>query len=188
VPEVLTEPQIVTQLAAHVGREHSDAVLGREVNLSWGSARIDLLALNGAVSGYEVKSARDSLARVRRQVAVYKQTLEFVTFVVDPIHLRGIRPLVPRWCGLVEVGSENGQASFVQRRKARRNPAADPREICFFLSRRDIQAELQRRGCRGLGRTPRHEMVAMLIGMASTEQLWALSREALSSRLRARSA
>jgi hypothetical protein len=184
----LTESQIVVQLAAQVGREHRDAVLGREVNLSWGSARIDLLALNGAVSGYEVKSARDSLARVRRQVEVYKQTLEFVTFVVAPIHIRGIRPLVPQWCGLVEVRSEDGEISFLQRRQARRNPAADLREICFFLSRVEIQAELQRRGCHGLSRTPRHEMVEILTGMASAKELWALSREALTSRLRARSA
>ena len=188
MPDVLTESQIVEQLAVRVGQEHRDAVVGREVNLAWGSARIDLLALNGAVSGYEVKSARDSLARVSRQIEVYKKTLEFVTFVVAPVHLRGVRPLIPGWCGLIEVTSNDGHASFVHRRQARRNPAADPREICFFLSRIEIHKELRRRGCDRLSGTPRHELVEMLIQQASTKELWALSRDALNSRLRARSA
>ncbi len=44
----------------------SDTLLGQELGLCQGFARVDLAVVNGTVHGYEIKSEQDTLAEASR--------------------------------------------------------------------------------------------------------------------------
>src|SRR5665647_2133318 len=51
-----------------------------------GEVRVDVAVLNGSFSGYEIKSAKDTLRRLPKQVQVYSQILDFAVLVVADTH------------------------------------------------------------------------------------------------------
>ena len=48
-----------------------------------GSSRIDVAAINGHITGCEIKSARDDFARLTRQVEIYSAVLDVAILVVE---------------------------------------------------------------------------------------------------------
>ena len=74
-----------------------DVALLEELGLCRGEVRIDVTVVNGSLHGYEIKSDRDSLRRLARQVAVYSAVLDRATLVVGERHVRVAVELVPSW-------------------------------------------------------------------------------------------
>src|ERR1700761_2097597 len=70
--------------------DRSDTLVVEELGICQGVARVDLAVVNGTVHGYEIKSERDTLARLKAQADIYSKALEFVTIVAAPSHIAGI--------------------------------------------------------------------------------------------------
>src|SRR5260370_10631670 len=85
-------------LAQHMG----DAETGifDELGIQQGLARIDLAVVNGELNGFELKSDRDTLARLPEQAESYGRVFDRVTLVVEERHVRGAVDLVPDWWGV----------------------------------------------------------------------------------------
>ena len=64
-------------------KEDSTAVVVDEMGLSAHAARIDIGVINGKMVGYEIKSDRDNLDRLPRQLAIYNQIFDLVTIVLN---------------------------------------------------------------------------------------------------------
>jgi hypothetical protein len=82
-------------LRAEMNLRHAsdpDTLVLEEFGLCQGSARIDVAVVNGSIHGYEIKSERDTLARLPSQRAVYSRALDYVTVVVADSHLKSTRP------------------------------------------------------------------------------------------------
>jgi hypothetical protein len=62
--------------------------------------------LNGSISGFEIKSERDSLARLRSQIPNYARCFDSLTLVAPARHLNHAREMLPNWWGLMEVTVE----------------------------------------------------------------------------------
>ncbi|PVZ86693.1 hypothetical protein C9426_14855 [Serratia sp. S1B] len=60
-----------------------------------GSSKADLVILNGTATVYEIKSERDSLARLSNQVENYKRVFAKVNVIASESHLKGILEAVP---------------------------------------------------------------------------------------------
>ena len=58
-------------------------VYRREWSIGVGSSRIDVAAINGRITGCEIKSARDDFARLARQVEIYSAVLDVAILVVE---------------------------------------------------------------------------------------------------------
>lgn len=61
--------------------------------------RVDVAVINGRMSGYELKSERDTLRRLPAQIDVYSRVLDFATLVVAQKHHDHALPLLPDWWG-----------------------------------------------------------------------------------------
>src|SRR5579859_6616820 len=77
----------------------SETLIVEELGLCQGIARVDLAVVNGSLHGYEIKSERDTLARLPGQTDIYNRALDFVTLVIAPIHSEKIGNIVPSWWG-----------------------------------------------------------------------------------------
>ena len=66
-----------------------------------GSCKADLVILNGTATVYEIKSERDSLARLVNQVENYKRVFATVNVIVSESHVESVRQVVPNDVGIL---------------------------------------------------------------------------------------
>jgi hypothetical protein len=66
-----------------------------------GSCKADLVILNGTATVYEIKSERDSLARLANQVENYKRVFAEVNVIASEGHVEGVLATVPDDVGVL---------------------------------------------------------------------------------------
>ncbi len=65
------------------------------------SSKADLVILNGTSTAYEIKSERDSLARLAKQVDDYKKVFAKVNVIASEGHIEGVMETVPDDVGVM---------------------------------------------------------------------------------------
>lgn len=70
-----------------------------------GACKADLAILNGTATVYEIKSERDSLARLANQVDNYKQVFAKVYVIASKAHIQGVLNTVPCDVGVMMLTS-----------------------------------------------------------------------------------
>ncbi|QKC83491.1 sce7726 family protein [Mesorhizobium sp. NZP2077] len=66
-----------------------------------GTCKADLVILNGTATVYEIKSERDSLARLANQVQNYQRVFATVNVIASEDHIEGVRQVVPGEVGIM---------------------------------------------------------------------------------------
>ena len=66
-----------------------------------GACKADLVILNGTATVFEIKSERDSLARLANQVANYKKVFASVNVIASEAHVAGVLETVPEDVGVI---------------------------------------------------------------------------------------
>src|SRR5690348_7019228 len=66
-----------------------------ELGLMHGAFRADIAVVNGRLTGYEIKSNADSLARLKIQTTAYNAVFDRVAIVVGERHRKAIASRVP---------------------------------------------------------------------------------------------
>lgn len=91
-----------------------------------GSSKADLVVLNGTATAYEIKSERDSLARLASQVSSYQEVFAAVNVVTSPSHAARVLALVPSEVGVLVLSRrftlQTERAAVVD--PSRTNPSA----------------------------------------------------------------
>lgn len=126
--------RIATKRALFV--EHmgdAETVIFEELGVLHGFSRVDLAVVNGELHGFELKSNKDTLARLPDQVESYGRVFDRVTLVVGERHLRCAVEAVPDWWGIRVARTESGKFRFSDLKHAMRNPSPDPASIVTLL-------------------------------------------------------
>lgn len=88
------------QLSAQHHSDPSTRIV-EEMGIWAGTVRIDMAVINGELSGYELKSDRDTLARLPAQESLYSRVFDRVTLVAGQRHLQKAISMIPEWWGLI---------------------------------------------------------------------------------------
>src|SRR5689334_21519972 len=88
-----------------------DTRIVEEMGIWSGSVRIDLAVINGELSGYELKSDRDTLERLPLQSRLYSRVFDKVTLVASGRHLDKAAGRIPDWWGIIEATDDRGSVS-----------------------------------------------------------------------------
>jgi hypothetical protein len=142
--------EILDAVESKLRREHrrDPTVYKREWSIGVGATRVDIAAINGTITGCEIKSARDNFGRLPAQVRLYSAVLDTAILVVegDAAAARADR-IAPDWWGIwcAREGS-GGAATLTTLRDAGRNPAPEPLAIAELLWRNEAYDVLDRRG------------------------------------------
>ena len=126
-----------------------------ELGLRNGETRVDIAVINGQIHGYEIKSDRDTLERLPRQVELYGQVLDTATLVVGGPHLEHALEMLPEWWGVVLAEGRRGAVTLEEVRPGATNPGVDPFSLASFLWKREALDLLQGLGIDGLDSKPR---------------------------------
>jgi hypothetical protein len=155
-----------------------------ELAVCHGNARVDVAVINGSLSGYEIKSERDTLARLPSQAEHYGQVFDYMTIVGSRRHLDAIRSTVPRWWGLTAAErGPDGEVALRALRQPKRNRNTVAHAVCQLLWRAEALRILESLGAdRGMANKSRAELWERLATTAPRADLADLVRDALRAR------
>lgn len=148
-----------------------------EVDVRWSvPGRLDAMMIADRITGFELKSEADSLARLPRQIHTYGAVAERAVLVVAPRHLQAGLAAAPAWWSVWAAidGIDGVKLRQVQRGKL--NPGINLLAVLSFLPRETILAELQRRGRRELSGLRIDELRAEMYRSVPRAQLLNVAR------------
>jgi hypothetical protein len=145
-PPPVLDPQIRAALMDWLASDDPDAIVFHELPLARGNGRADVVAVNGVISGYEIKSERDSLIRLVGQIENYSGVCEFMTVIVAKRHLRHARTTVPRRWGIVVADVGRTGVELRPIRKPQRNANLDKSALIRLMWRSECSRALRNNG------------------------------------------
>lgn len=158
----------------------------RELGICVGAGRIDVAAVNGSITGCEVKSSRDGFSRLPQQVELYGKVVDTAILVVERVRPMRAAAQVPKWWGVwqaVEAGDDHVRLEVV--RVPSRNPKVVPMAVAQLLWRDEAYDALRQLNLhRGLSSATRWRLWEVLAAELPLELL----REEVRRRLKARQA
>jgi hypothetical protein len=108
--------------------------------------RADLVAVNAALWGYEIKSERDTLNRLPLQIERYECIFDYCTVVAAERHLRYAEQIIPPHWGITAVHGSIGDCSTDEIRTPRRNPNRRIQQIIRLLWKSEWMKVLRAHG------------------------------------------
>lgn len=141
--------------------------------------RADLVAVGDLLSVFEIKSSRDTLRRLPRQILAFDRVFDHCTAVLDSRHLAGADDVPEHW-GLLEVSDELADPCW--HRRPRSNLRVDPELLVQLLWKAEAAALLERLGMTPPTRSTRQVLWRLLMGEATGEQIRQGVRHALLTR------
>lgn len=74
-----------------------------EFSLEHGRNRADLVVIGSYIHGYEIKSSKDNLDRLPKQLLQYQKNFQKLSLFVAENHLSEVLQLAPAWCNVFSV-------------------------------------------------------------------------------------
>lgn len=150
----MLDSEIRSELTHLLRQQDASAAIIHELPLLRGRGRADLAFVNGSLSGYEIKSDRDSLRRLGDQVQHYDSVFEYATVVVTHSHIKNARRIIPQRWGICVVRDQDGKPAIQRVRNPRRNPVTDSEALARLLWKRECVRALTRNGVKASVCTP----------------------------------
>ncbi|MCE5301601.1 MAG: sce7726 family protein [Planctomycetaceae bacterium] len=122
------------------------AAIFEELPICRGDGRADVVSVNGAMYGYEIKGSNDTTRRLSKQIVDYERVFDYCVIVATQNHLDRAREIVPLYWGIVVVHETNFGPTMKQVRAAKRNRHTDPEAIMRLMWRREAVKSLRRCG------------------------------------------
>jgi hypothetical protein len=109
-----------------------------------GTCQADVVILNGTATAYEIKSERDSLARLRNQVTNYRLVFAAVNVIVSESHLASVLRVLPEDIGVMCLS--RGQHVSIERASIPRPERVCPLTVLDSLRADEAAAVLEALG------------------------------------------
>lgn len=177
------EMRVAVKADVHQHGDVNDTVVIEELGLMQGMSRVDIAVVNGCLHGYELKSARDSLLRLPRQVEHYSQVMDKATLVVTEGHLGSALPLLPSWWEVLLATPCEGGVQLNMFRTGDVNPNINVRSLAELIWRDEALKLLGVRGmAKGMATKPRSAIWDRLCDAYSSDELGSIVRSLLKKR------
>lgn len=148
-----------TLLKHHLANAHPGTamVFLDELGLCQGDVRVDVAAVNGELSGFEIKSPADTLARWPKQRRIYSKVVDRAWLVAPEKTLAAAQ--APAWWGLMRIVETRDRLGLRVVREAGVNPSPDPFSIACLLWRDEAITALEEFGLDRGVRTKRRRLI-----------------------------
>ncbi len=131
------------------------------------------------MAGFEIKTERDTLRRLPRQVQAYGRVFDTCNIVTAERHLDAALDLVPDWWGVIAYVNQDCPLAFHQVRASEANRTLDPETLVRLLWRDEVRAALALIGAKADPQESRASMWQHLLDLIDLSRLRDLVRSAL---------
>lgn len=174
-------------LISDISARERDAMFIEELPLLRGNGRADLASVNGHLSGYEIKSERDSLSRLSGQIINYESVFDYSIAVVADRHLRRARQLLPRRWGIKLIAHRSSGPYIEHVRIPSRNPNPNPFALARLMWKTEGVSALRNHGIEIVDkRISVLSVWDLLVNELTLQELSAAVRKSLKARKRAK--
>jgi hypothetical protein len=170
----------------YLAKYHADGVskVVPEMGLSGHIARIDIGVVNGELIGYEIKSDRDTLARLPGQLEVYCGIFDKLTIICGPKYEEKLFDILPSYCGLyVAEKSATGKPALRHKREPEQNPERNGLMIASLLWQHEAKKLLQEHGIKRLSKLRCWDLWQLIAVTFSIEDISTNVRRILKARV-----
>lgn len=143
--------------------------------------RADFATVGSRLDAFEIKSERDTLKRLARQVQAYGRLFDRCTAVVADRHISAAVDLLPEWWGILRVSAVD-RPVLAPLRRARVNEGVDGETLVRLLWRDEVHDALIAIGAEPDPRAGRVALWDALLRAVELETLKAIVRESLRRR------
>ena len=174
----------------HLAKRCASQLVVDELGLLQGEARVDLAVLSrGCFAGFEIKSGRDNLKRLARQVECYGRVLDSMTLITTSSHLAAALALIPEWWGVEIVHAKGAALAFKKVRPCKANGGVDTSALVQLLWRDEVLSVISAlQTDSAVQRLSRRQLWQLLSNAVGHVELREIIVERLRSRVRWRSA
>lgn len=123
-----------------------DTLILDEFSLLQGETRVDIVVVNGQIHGYEIKSDKDTLKRLPKQVALYSKVLDTVTVITGERYAEKVLKIIPEWWGMKVARASKNLIRLENIRMPQNNPEIDPYSLVQLLWREEALDLLRKYG------------------------------------------
>ncbi|GAJ05484.1 unnamed protein product, partial [marine sediment metagenome] len=142
--DILIRSALKNFLTNHHAQDEKVRII-EEFGVQHGIARVDIAVINKIIHGYEIKSDKDTLRRLPRQMGVFNLVFDKITLVVGKNHLYQAINMVPEWWGIIIVKIDNnGSVIFNVIRGEEFNKNQDSVSIARLLWREEALRILEK--------------------------------------------
>lgn len=170
-------------LDARLRRVHGDSPdteIIHEFGIYCGIHRVDMAVVNGVLSGYEIKSEKDTLKRLPAQAQAYSMLFDKMTLVVSERHYEGALAIVPAWWGIFRAEPGKTKVKLKEVRRGSINKGVKPHALAALIWRDQALGILEERGAaKGLRSASRDKLWDALVECLTLEELQAETRTAV---------
>lgn len=164
----------------------TDTIIVDELRICWGDTRIDVAVVNCSLHGYEIKSDRDTLERLPRQVKLYDKIFDTITLVCSHRLVSKARRIISPWWGiqipLPDSTSPTG-VRFEVEREADLNQQVDLRSLIELTWKQEAIGILEKYGLdRGFRNRPRWDIWDRIVENIDADDVKRAVRECLKGR------
>lgn len=143
--------------------------------------RADLVAVNAALWGYEIKSDRDTLRRLPLQIERYECVFDYCIVVAAARHIEHAERIIPSHWGVISVHESRGECSLTECRVPQRNPNRRRDQIIRILWKSEGVKVLRAHGV-NVPRNAPVRLVWKMLGKMSVHDIEESVRNALKCR------
>ena len=133
--------------------------------------RADVVAIGSRLWGFEIKTDRDTLTRLPRQVEAYSRLFDRCAVVVAERHLDAALGLIPDWWGAASIVADGAAPSFRIVRSGQPNHAVDAETLVRLLWRDEVRCILASHGAEPDARASRASMWQLVLGTLDLSEL-----------------
>jgi hypothetical protein len=146
--------------------------------------RVDMLVVNSCMTGYEIKSEKDTLDRLPLQQEVYSQVFDKIVIVTERRHIYNVIEKIPAWWGIWDaIEEKDGEVRFDIFREAKVNPDINPQSLVQCLWREEALNALKEKHIeRGVMTKPRSIIWDRVVDNYSKDELKELVCQNLKAR------
>lgn len=143
--------------------------------------RVDVAVIGSVMQSFEIKTARDNLKRLPRQVEAFGRIFDNCVAVIAERHAERVLTMVPSWWGVLVICGDD-QPTFGALREPTQNATVDPHTLVRLLWRDEVHSALVNLGSEPAPQTGRVAMWEELLRVVHVDSLRVIVRQALLGR------
>ena len=137
--------EAVRKRLSRLHKGDADTLIVEEMGIWANYVRVDLAVINGEFHGFELKSERDTLARLPRQASIYNDVFDRITIVMAEKHIEKAKEQIPDWWGVLSARAEkSGRVILRKESPPQLNPNINPLQIGRLFWRDEARAVLEK--------------------------------------------